>query len=122
MTRPIARRSLFATLAAAAVLPAGAAMAHHGWSGYVAERLTVLKGAIRAVRFQNPHCELDLAAEGKVWRITLAPPFRMNARGVPDGTLQTGQDLEIQGYLNRSDPTEIRAERIVLAGRAVEMR
>jgi hypothetical protein len=122
MIRPITRRSLLATLAAAAVLPAAAARAHHGWSGYVAERLTILKGPIRAVRFQNPHCEIDLAAEGKVWRITLAPPFRMNARGVPDGTLQAGQELEIQGYLNRSDQTEIRAERIVLAGRAVEMR
>ena len=122
MTRPIARRQILAATVAAFALPATAARAHHGWSGYEAERLTTMKGRVGAVRFQNPHCEIELTAEGRTMRITLAPPFRMNARGVPDGTLATGQEIEIQGYVNRADRSEIRAERIVLAGRTIEMR
>lgn len=46
-------------LAAAAALPF-AARAHHGWSSFDQDRPLFLQGRVVAVRWQNPHAELDL--------------------------------------------------------------
>ncbi|HZH28486.1 MAG TPA: DUF6152 family protein [Azospirillaceae bacterium] len=119
-------RSRRALLAAVVALPALVtvrhAVAHHGWGGYVPDPLRVFDGTVRSVRFVNPHAEIDLEAAGQTLRIVLAPPSRMTARGLPDGTLQAGQTVQVQGYPSREDPREVRAERIVVAGRPVELR
>lgn len=46
-------------LIAASALPLGA-HAHHGWSRFDADRPLYLEGAVRKVRWQNPHAELEL--------------------------------------------------------------
>lgn len=43
----------------AAGLPA-LALAHHGWSSFDQDRPLYLEGKARAVRWQNPHAELEL--------------------------------------------------------------
>jgi hypothetical protein len=50
------RRTLLATGVAFPTL----AMAHHGWSGFDQDRPVYLQGRVAAVRWQNPHAELDL--------------------------------------------------------------
>lgn len=51
------RRQLLTALAA---WPAGAALAHHGWSSFDQERPLYLEGIARNVAWRNPHAELDL--------------------------------------------------------------
>ena len=115
-----------ALLAAAVALPAAMtvrdAVAHHGWGGYIPDPLRVFDGTVRSVNFVNPHAEIELETAGQTLRIVLAPPSRMTARGLPEGTLQTGQTVQVQGYPSREDPREVRAERIIVAGRPVELR
>lgn len=54
------RRSiLLAAAAAAGFVPA--ARAHHGWSGFDAERPIYLEGRAEKVEWRNPHVELVLA-------------------------------------------------------------
>jgi hypothetical protein len=47
-------------LAAALALPAFAARAHHGWSSFDQDRPIYLEGRVTAVRWQNPHAELEI--------------------------------------------------------------
>ena len=47
-------------LGAALALPAVAVRAHHGWSSFDQERPIYLEGRVTAVRWQNPHAELDI--------------------------------------------------------------
>ncbi|MDB5943970.1 MAG: hypothetical protein JWQ13_3536 [Ramlibacter sp.] len=47
-------------LGAALALPACGAWAHHGWSSFDQERPIYLEGRVTAVRWQNPHVELEL--------------------------------------------------------------
>jgi len=55
-----------------------AALAHHGWSSFDQERPIYLEGKVSAVRWQNPHAELELeVAEG------LKVPADLGARQVP---------------------------------------
>lgn len=116
----------FAVLSAAAILGglalAGGAQAHHGWGSYDSTTVTSLAGTVQSVSFANPHASIQLEADGKTWFIVLAPPSRMTARGLPEGTLREGQTVELEGYVHRSDDTELRAERITVDGNTVALR
>jgi len=61
MNRRNVLRILGAAIGAASggVAP-GAAVAHHGWSSFDPNRPLYLKGRVKAVRWRNPHAELQL--------------------------------------------------------------
>ena len=107
---------------ALALLAAAPAAAHHGWSGYDSSRLVTLEGTVQAVSYGNPHVLVTLRGEDRTRRLVLAPPSRMELRGLPDGSIETGQAVSIQGYQHRQDPEEFRAERITVGGKTVELR
>ena len=52
------RRSILLAAAAAGLVPA--ARAHHGWSGFDAERPIYLEGRAEKVEWRNPHVEVML--------------------------------------------------------------
>jgi hypothetical protein len=93
------------------------AAAHHGWSGYDSNKEMTLTGTIREAGYEHPHGYVRLEAGGKIWVVVLAPPTRMENRGLPPGASAT-----VVGYLNRTDPDELRAERITVAGKTTELR
>jgi hypothetical protein len=108
--------------AAAILVSAGAANAHHGWGSYDAGQVLTLTGKIQEMTYANPHGVLRLEVPGKVWAITLAPPFRMQNRSLPAETLKVGTTVTVVGYPSRNDPTELRAERITVNGQTTELR
>ena len=65
---------------------------------------------------------VNLEASGKTWHVTLAPPSRMEARGLPAVALKPGTEATIVGYPSRREPGSLRAERITIAGKTVELR
>lgn len=113
------RRSV---LALALAGTAGAAMAHHGWSGYDADKVLNLAGTIQEAGYEHPHGFVKLQTKDKVWLAVLAPPYRMENRGLPREQLKPGVQATVVGYPNRSDPNEMRAERIIINGKTVELR
>lgn len=96
--------------------------AHHGWSGYDSATVLNLTGPIERVSYVNPHVEIDMKADGKTWTAILAPLFRMQARGLPEQSLKVGERVTLVGYQHRDKKNELRAERIVVAGKTVELR
>lgn len=108
---------------AGALLAAGGALAHHGWSGYDSDRAMTLTGTIREAGYENPHGYVKLETEeGKTWHVVLAPPARMRNRGLPREALAPGAEATVEGYPHRTEPDELRAERITLDERTVELR
>lgn len=106
-----------------ALLAAGGALAHHGWSGYDSARAMTLTGTIREAGYENPHGYVELETrEGRTWHVVLAPPARMENRGLPREALTPGAEATVEGYPHRTDPEELRAERITVADRTVELR
>lgn len=99
------------------------AEAHHGWSEYNDKQTLNLTGKIRSVGYDNPHTIIELeASDKKVWRAVLAPPSRMQRRGLPENALKAGEMVKLVGYPNRSDRSEMRAERIVINRKTIELR
>lgn len=101
---------------------AGAAFAHHGWSSYETAKALTITGPVLELRYQNPHGELWLDHGGKRWTITLAPTTRMNARGLSAADLAPGKTVTVEGYPSKVEDAEMRAERITVAGKTVELR
>ncbi len=109
-----------ALLAAAAL--AGGAYAHHGWSEYDSSKELTLTGKIVAAGYEHPHGFVRLETPGKTWLCVLAPPTRMENRGLPKEALKAGNTATLVGYPNRTKPEEMRAERITVQGKTVELR
>ena len=110
-----------AALIVAALLAANA-LAHHGWSEYDSTRLLKLSGRIVESGYEHPHGFIRLETQGKTWLCLLAPPSRMEARGLAKDLLKAGGSVTVEGYANRGKPEEMRAERIIAAGKTVELR
>lgn len=108
-------------LAALLALPAFAA-AHHGWSEYDSTRPLKLTGRIVEYGYEHPHGHVRLETAGKVWWCVLAPPSRMQNRGLEKDMLRPGATVTLEGYPNRDKPEEMRAERITVDGKTVELR
>ena len=117
----MSRRTALALLPLLALAPVGAA-AHHGWSGYDASKPLTLEGTIREAGYEHPHGYVKLETPEKTWLVVLAPPSRMENRGLPREMLKPGTKAAVMAYPKRDDPVEVRAERITIAGKTTELR
>lgn len=95
---------------------------HHGWSEYDSSKVLKLTGKIVESGYEHPHGHARLEAPGKTWNVILAPPSRMERRGLEKGMLKPGVTATVEGYPNRDKPEEMRAERIIINGKSVELR
>ena len=109
-------------LAIVAAFAAAPVLAHHGWSEYDSGKLLKLTGKIVEYGYEHPHGHVRLDIPGKSWHCVLAPPSRMQNRGLPQDMLKPGTTATLEGYPNRNKPEEMRAERITVGGKTVELR
>ena len=118
------KRFVFAALITAPL----AVWGHHGWSEYDTANPLKLSGKIVESGYDHPHGHVRFEAKGaeatagKTWMVTLAPPSRMENRGLPKEWLKAGATAMVEGYANRNKPEEMRAERITINGKTIELR
>jgi uncharacterized protein DUF6152 len=98
------------------------AVGHHGWSEYDSSKVLKLSGKIVESGYEHPHGHVRLEAPGKTWNVVLAPPSRMERRGLEKNALKPGTMATVEGYPNRDKPEEMRAERISIGGKTTELR
>lgn len=113
---------LTAVSAFAYMLLSSLAWAHHGWSSYDANKVMKFDAALAEVRYRNPHAEVEVDYEGKRWLVILAPISRMESRGLPSDALTKGKTVTIEGYPRSDGTAELRAERITVDGKTIELR
>ena len=112
-------------LALGVLLMAGsgaAVLAHHGWGSYDASKPVNVTGRIETLKYENPHATITVKAADKVWTVILAPISRMQSRGAPPELVAVGKTVAAYGYPSLAEKGEMRAERITVDGKTVEMR
>lgn len=114
-------RAAAVLVASAALAVAGVAHAHHGWSSYETELLTV-EAPVKTSNWGNPHGSITLDRGGKTWTIVLAPVSRMEARGLTPADIKPGARVKVEAYAIKDGTPEMRAERITAGGKTVELR
>lgn len=122
MRRPLSAARLLAVTLLLAGWFSAPALSHHGWGSYDADQAMTVEAAIARVHYRNPHASIGIDHDGRRWHVVLAPVSRMRARGLPDGALAVGRTVTIVGYPRRDGTPELRAERIVVDGKTVELR
>lgn len=105
-----------------AAFVATTASAHHGWSHYHADKPQQLTGTIQKAGYEQPHGFIELKTADKTWHVVLAPPSRMDARGLPKEKLVAGQQATVYGYPHMEKAGEMRAERITIEDKTTELR
>jgi hypothetical protein len=103
-------------------LAATPALAHHGWSGYDNSREMTISGVITTLGYEHPHGHIRVDFRGRIWTATLAAPWRMERRGLHASMMAPGTKVTVVGYPSRTDPSELRAERIIIDGKTFDMR
>lgn len=117
------RFALHVTLLGFLALPLGSTVfAHHGWSSYDQTQLLTHTGVIKTSSYEQPHGFVVIEAQGRSLTVILAPPFRMESRGLSKEAIAPGREVTIQGYALRSSAVELRAERITAGGKTIELR
>lgn len=105
-----------------AALAAASAFAHHGWSEYDAGKPLQLSGTILESSYGQPHGTLRLKTADKSWTVVLAPPSRMESRGLLKEAMAAGAQATVYGYPHRTQGDELRAERITIKDKTTELR
>jgi hypothetical protein len=104
------------------MLVATPALSHHGWSEYDDSRPLRLTGTIEESGYEHPHGFVRLKAGDRSWTVVLAPPTRMQNRGLAKEMLAPGNRASVYGYPNRNKAEELRAERIIIGEKTTELR
>ncbi len=115
------RQSILGVGVVLAVATSAATFAHHGWSGYETDARQVT-GTIEQMKYTNPHGSIRLKAADKTWVVVLAPVSRMENRGLTEAMLKVGSTVSVEGYQHKTDTSEMRAERISVSGKTIELR
>jgi hypothetical protein len=105
----------------ALTLPA-AALAHHGWSAYDAEKVIKVTAPVSNVTWGNPHGAAKVRHDGKTWDVVLAPVTRMEARGLTRAMLAPDKPVTLEGYPRKDGAPEMRIERVTVDGKTIELR
>ena len=113
---------LYVPTAALLIVAAGSAAAHHGWGSYDASKPITVSGAILTSKYENPHATITVKGADKTWTVTLAPTSRMMTRGALAQLVAVGKTVSAYGYPSTVEKDEMRAERITVDGKTVEMR
>ena len=115
-------KRLLESLGFSLLLVASAVFAHHGWSEYDSSKTLQLDGTIEESGYSHPHGFVRLKTDDKTWNVVLAPPSRMENRGLTREMLNVGNRALVVGYQNRNKPDELRAERITVDNKTIELR
>jgi hypothetical protein len=95
---------------------------HHGWSSYDQTKTLNFTGKIVKTGYESPHGMIELQVEKKKWTVVLAPPSRMESRGLTEDMLKVGTTATVVGYPHLKVKDEMRAERITIGGKTTELR
>ena len=95
------------------------ALAHHGWGGNEDKEFELSGTVTTGVSLAGPHGTMKIKdAQGNIWDVTMAPPFRTQQAGLKEGTIPLGSTVTIHGHRNKdAKKFEIKTERVTFNGK-----
>lgn len=103
------RKLLLTFMAAAALLAAGPAFAHHGTAGYDMVKVVTVKGTVTKVDWTNPHVifYIDAKDGGDIqhWSMEVSPPLLMSRFGWNKDSLKPGDQVVAETHPAKNGST-----------------
>lgn len=111
---------LTATSASLSGMPPGAG-AHDGWRPYDATGTIKITAPLAEVMWESLNLKVFVTHQGVRKEIFLAPVARMATRGLEQDALVVGKTITVEAYPSTQNANELRAERITIDGKVVEL-
>jgi len=92
------------------------------WTAYDQMKPQKLTGVIREARYNAPFGSIRIDAGGKLMTVILAPPPRMDFRGLEEENLKVGATVSVEAFPSKTNSDEVRATTITVGGRLTELR
>jgi hypothetical protein len=96
--------------------------AQRQWSAYDQTKPQKITGVIKEAHYNAPFGSIKIDSGGKLLNVILAPPPRMDFRGLAEDNLNVGATVSIEAFPSKTTSDEVRATTITIAGRATELR
>jgi Family of unknown function (DUF6152) len=101
------------------IIAAGPAFAHHPFaSEFDASAPVRLTGKVTRVEWSNPHVRIHVTASATAgtqnWILEAASPAELGRKGWTRNTVKTGDQITVEGYRAKSEPTTAAARMIEL--------
>jgi hypothetical protein len=93
------------------------------WASYDQAKPLKLAGVIKEARYdQAPYGAITLDIDRTTWTVILAPPVRMDFRGLTEQMLKPGVAVSVDGFASKRTSNELRAEVISVGKRSFDLR
>jgi hypothetical protein len=93
------------------------------WDAYDRTRPQKLSGVLKTARYdRDTYGSITMESAGRTWTIILAPPVRMDFRGLNEDMLKPGVAVVVEGFPSRQRGDELRAETITVNKRTFDLR
>jgi hypothetical protein len=94
----------------------------HDWSAYDLTKQQKLTGVIKEVSYRGKPPLIKMDVDKKLWTVIIAPPSRMEFRGLSDDRLKAGATVSVVAYPSKTIKDELRAETITIGRDTTELR
>jgi hypothetical protein len=92
------------------------------WGAYDETRPQKWTGVIREANYNGPFGTIKIDAAGRLLSVVLAPPPRMDFRGLREDNLNVGSAVSVEAFPSKNIKEEVRATLITIGGRTFELR
>ena len=93
------------------------------WTAFDRTAPTKMSGVIKQARYnREAYGLITMEANQKTWTVILAPPVRMDFRGLTEDMLKPGVAVSIEGFVSKRDANEVRAATITVGKRSFDLR
>lgn len=93
------------------------------WTAYDLTRTQKLTGVVREAKFnKDSFGTMKLDVDKKIFDVVLAPPVRMDFRGLTIETLKPGVTISIEAYPSKQTRDELRAATVTMNGKTTDLR
>jgi hypothetical protein len=94
----------------------------HDWPAYDLTKQQKLTGTIKEVSYRGKPPLVKMEVDKKLWNVVMAPPPRLEFRGLSDDMLKAGMTASVVAYPSKRIKDELRAETITIGKTTTELR
>ena len=94
----------------------------HEWPAYDLTKSQKLSGVLKEINYRGQPPLMKVEVDKKLLTVVLAPPPRMEFRGVSDDDLKPGATVSVVAYPSKQTRDEVRAETLSVGSKSIDLR